>query len=251
MDNFEALEAINEEVVDETDAKKQEKKAAQDKKKTAFIERCKSDAEFLSSLGTLTDTVEVLNSLAHPLEKGLIKGKGSTAEKRVIETVPGIVGYILQNKGTEALEYDTEVFKKVDDKYVGEKVKKVAKPGEKFCLTKKYTTVLASNPQFGLSFANGTMRRGSKKANTPEEEFEAYYFKPSNDIKVNSDEFKKNIGVKGEGENDWGVLDEYLETFGYLCNEEEKTGRTGGRTKVSKQDVNAYFLHSLYTGSAQ
>lgn len=250
MENFENLNDV-ETKVEETDAKKDDRKALTKRKKAAFIKKVQENPEFAAELNTLSDTLEVVNALGHPSVKGVIKGENKPDGSRTLETVMGIVGYTLVNKGTEPLTYLTEVFTKDENgDYVGEQVKRVAKPGESFDLSKKYFTILTSAPAFAFKLANGTVRRGSRTANGVEEEFLSYYFKPNDaDLKVNSDEFKLNIGVKGE-DGTLGVKDKYLESFGFLCNKPEKgSGRSSGNSRtVTQQDIAANYVQSLLNG---
>lgn len=249
MEQFDQLgENLETNVSENQDSKREAKRDAYKKKRDALLDKLKNDPAFAQQLNSLSDTLEVVRALAHPNVKGIIKGEEKEPGKKNLETVPGIVGYTCVNKGTEPLPYYTEVFTKDENgTYVGEVVKRTAQPGEQFDISKYYLTVNTSFPAFSFKLANGNMRRGSKTAHSKEEEIASYYFKPfDEDIKVNSDEFKINIGVKGEDET-WGVQDKYLELFGYLLNEEVKAPRES-KKKLSNQDISANYVQSLLAG---
>lgn len=249
MENFESLNEVETTVEDTKEEKKGVAKSLNKRKKEAFVKKAQDNPQFIEELNRLSDTLEVVNALAHPNIKGVIKGDDAEDGSRTLEPVIGIVGYTLLNKGKEPLKYLTESFKKDENgKYVGEQVERVAKPGEKFILSKKYFTILTSAAAFSFKVANGSVRRGSKKATDIDTELQAYYFKPSDpDLKVNSDEFKVNMGVKG-ADGTIGIKKEYEETFGFVLNEAEGKDKQQSGRMVSTQDIAANYVQALLNG---
>ena len=87
--------------------------------------------------------------------------------------------------------------------------------------------MLTSDPRFSFQLQNGFMKKSSKNipANSLDDELESWYFKPADeDVKVNADSFKVNIGQEVvDGDNTkWIVLPEFEGVFGYLNNSNKK-----------------------------
>lgn len=258
MEQFENLTNIEETVEESGKTKSAEKKELNRKKKEDLLNKIKADPTYSEQVFTKQDNLEVINALAHPNVSSIVRGEDKVQEdgstKRGIEQAIGIVGYKVKNIGDEPVKYTTCVYTKdADGKYEGKEVSRTVEPGETFDIAKKYLTIMLSYPEYSMGVKNGALRRGPATATDSESEFNAYYFKPYDDtIKVNSDEFKLNIGVKG-ADDVWGIKPEYEETFGFVLNTEKKKGgkrSSAGGPSVTNQQIAANYIQSLLNGDA-
>lgn len=254
-----------------TDAKKKEaKKQAKEAKAKAYRQALDAtisqDPDFLSKVFTLSDTVEVVKTLATVSASGLIHNKaGDKTDPKTgkivkdLKPVPLIIGYIFKNVGNAPLSYTTAVWTAgPDGKYVSEVVERVAKPGEEFQLTRQYAAMLVTQPEFSFKIANGTFVESSKKidisageeitADVLKARLEAYYFKFNDaSISVNSDAVKIIIDKKLD-DNKFEVAPKFVETFGYINNGVEKeAGARGSRggSSIDPQVFAANYLNNI------
>jgi len=219
------------------------------------------DPTIISKANRLSDKVAVVNSLTFG-ETGGLKEVERYTEKdengnpiidpktgkpkvvRKIEPKPEIVGYAVMNNSDEAIPYETEVYRKVGDKWVGEKTSKILEPGKVAYLTKYYFTKLSTAPEINFLYANGkcTIKYHVDEASNTVDVDKIYatgYFKLSEPGKsVDDDSFAINIGHKvtdkKTGKTIERVKKEFEETFGFLNNEKEPAVRA---RKVAKEGV--------------
>lgn len=215
--------------------------------KAAFEETLLEEPDIEDKLRSLSDSLEVVNSLGFG-EGGNIVVDKESKERKLIPTSQ-IVGYRVKNVGTEPIKYKTEEWKKGNNgSYESTVVEKEVKPGEQVDLTRQYMTMLCAKPEISLTLANGKVIRGSraKSASTLKEELESYYFRFDRDEKgklkqINDEGVKINVGNKVKGA--WVVKDEFVETFGYLNNADKKTnGGNKKKEQFTKQDMEANYI---------
>jgi hypothetical protein len=229
----------------EATAQNTEKKAKLNAMKAAFKETVQTDPGFTEKLHRLSDSVKVLNTLGYGKGGNIVVDKSAKAAEsgeRQLTQTSQIVGYKLQNIGSEAIEYTTEVWQKgADGKFTSSVVTKSFAPGETIVLSRKYMTMFCAVPEISFTLANGRVSLSSKKAKNFDEELASYYFtfnknEDGTTIQVNDDEVKLAIDV------DNVVKDEYLETFGYLNNPKEARLPKAKGAKVTAQDLAANYV---------
>lgn len=239
-------------VVNDAERKKVEaKENAKQKMKmmrSIIQETIQTDPDFTAKLHTLSQSIEVLNTLGYGTKGNIIEVKKNTDESgRELKPTSKIVGYRLRNVGTESIQYMTEEFAQDETgKWVGTKVEKTFAPGTTIELSRMYMTIFCSKPEISFILKNGTITGGSsKKGASLTEELSSRYFRFSKDengatIPVNDDEVKLAI------DNEDGVIKpEFEATFGYLNNPKETRAR-GSKTKdFTTQDLNANFIRKL------
>lgn len=217
--------------------------------RTELKETINSSPDYTEKLHKLSDSVRVINTLGYGKNGNVIldKAASTSAGKRVLTPTSQIHGYVVENCGSEAIPYTTEVFAKDETgKYVGTKVSKTLAPGERTCLNRKYMTMFCAVPEISFTLENGTMIASSatRSVKNIDDELAAYYFHfnsvDGQTIQVNDDEVKISI----DDEN--GVIKpEYVETFGYLANPKaDKMPKAKGR-KFTSQDLAANFINTL------
>lgn len=231
--------------------------------RNAMKETIASDPQYTNKLRTLSNSLEVVNTL------GTVHGKGNVINdksavgpdgKRVLKPVTTICGYTVKNVGSEAIPYTTEVFAEDPEsgKWVGTVVQKSIAPGETIALTRKYMTMLCAIPEISFTLKNGKIILGSssKKARVKsvDEELSSCYFKFNKDeesgtqIAVNDDEVKLSID-----DADGKVKAEYCETFGFYNNPKERKERKSSGAGFTTQDLAANWINQLIlqNGSVQ
>lgn len=236
-----------------------DKKAKIAAMKKSLIETMNTDPEFTQKLRSLSESLEVVNSLGFGDSGNIIVDTTkSTKEERALTTTSVIVGYRVRNIGSEGIGYQTEVWTKDESgKYVAQMVDRVLAPGAYCDLTREYMTRFCAQPEISFQLANGKVVRGSggkgAKAGL-KEELEAYYFTFSKDAdgnrkQINSDEVKLNVGEKG-ADGKWHVKDEFVETFGYLENAKESTraAKTRDGKGFNASDLAANFVMQMIKG---
>lgn len=260
MDEFAKLDEQNTEVVggNKVDEKKVEKKKKLKQMGDLLKQTINTDPTFVQKLKSLTNDIAVLNTLGFGDSGNIIVDETTKhlpkGERKLINTSQ-IVGYRLVVIGQNPVKYLTEEFSKdAEGKYVGARVEKVAKPGEKFDLSRKYMTIFCSQPEISFQLSNGKVVRGSGdvKPGDLDGELEAHYF-AFNDksIKVNSDSMKLNVAAKkvdkATGTSKWEVKPEFVATFGYLNNAKPagRKGRGPASSKFSPQDLAANYINTL------
>ena len=259
---MEAFETLNEQSAVEVKTGDAEKKAKQ-AQKTAQMndllkDTIKNDPTFVAKLKSLSTNLAVVKSLGFGDSGNIVLDKeNSTKDDRKVIPTSAIVGYRVQNTGSEPVKYLTEEFtKNAEGVFVGNKVEKVLAPGAAADFTRKYMTIFASMPEVSFTFANGAIVRGaaSVKPGDLDGELEAYYFSfADKEIKVNSDEIKLNVGQKvksEEGTDKWIVKPDFEAVFGYLNNAKaaKKGGRTKSENKFTTRDASANYINRLLKG---
>lgn len=226
----------------DTDAKKQKLKMM----KEVLKETINSEPGFTDNLRRLSNSLKVVKTLGYgktgnvKVDKEVEKASG---DRKLVPTSQ-IVGYRIQNIGTEAIEYETEEYKQdASGKFVGTRVTKTLKAGDSCDLTREYMTKLCSRPEISFTLVNGKITSSSRKAKTIKEELSAYYFsfnkaEDGTTIQVNDDEVKVSIDKDGV------VLPEFVETFGYLNNPKEAKSKEKG-SKFTTQDLAANYVRKL------
>lgn len=225
-------------------AAKKEKMASM---KAALKDTIQSSPDFAQKLRTLSNSIEVVNTLGAGKGGNIVVDKSAKADGRQLKPTSQIVGYKVKNVGTEAIEYTTEVFAQdATGKYVGSVVTKTLAPGEVICLSRQYMTMFCAKPEISFTLKNGKIISSSKKnAKTLKEELAAYYFsfnkgENGEGLNVNDDEVKLSV----DDEN--GVVKpEYVETFGYLNNPKEGRAARAKGTKFTTQDLAANFINKM------
>lgn len=269
MENFENFENLDQGTAPATEAPANDTKAAKKKEKIKKMEALLQDTinkqpDIVEKLNSLSDKIEVINTLCFGDSGNLVVDKAKTAEtgERSLVQTSKICGYIVRNNGTEAVSYVTEEYApNGEGKWVGTKVTKTIEPGATVAISRKYMTVFASMPEISFQLANGKIIRSSASSvKSLDDELEAYYFSfADNTVTVHSDDIKINIGKKvkdsNSGEQVWVVKKEYEPTFGYLNNPEEvkaKGGKGGSKKSgFSAQTVAANYIQRLISESAQ
>lgn len=223
---------------------KKEKVAAM---RAALKDTVQTNPNFASSLRRLSKSVRVVNTLGFGKNGNIVVDKNASADTRTLKATSAICGYIIENIGDEAIEYQTEEFKKDETgKFVGTVVKKTLAPGAKAQLTRQYMTMFCAVPEISFTLENGKIVSSSKKnAKTLKEELSAYYFSFNKDengnaLQVNDDEVKLSVD-----DADGKVKPEYELTFGYLNNPKEgRAARVKGQ-KFTTQDLAANYINNL------
>lgn len=224
------------------DAAKKAKTAAM---KAAIKETIQSTPDFAERLRRLSESLKVVNTLGFGTSGNIVVDKASKAEGRTLKPTSQIVGYTIENIGSEAIAYTTEVFAQDETgKFVGSVVEKTLAPGARANLSRKYMTMLCAKPEISFTLSNGKIVASSKKTKTLDEQLSAYYFtfdKDENGYKpeVNDDEVKLSIDVDGV------VKAEYVEDFGYLNNPKEARTPKAKGAKLTVQDIAANYINSL------
>lgn len=250
---FNKEEAVSEVVV-EANSDKAEKKAAKKEQvaemKTLFRETLQQDPSYLERRHTLSGSLKVTKTLGYGTSGNVMVDKEATAkekaenpdsDKKVLKPTGKVVGYTIENVGTEAIKYVTEVFAQDETgKYVGSKVEKTLAPGQQANISRSYLAMLTAKPEFAFKLANGTLvSKGTSKGEL-EDILSKFYFSFDKDlgINVNDDEIKVTIDDEGV------VKPEYVEAFGYLNNPKEKKA-TGTKEKFTTQELMANFVNNL------
>lgn len=265
MDEFSKLDEGTEvtEVQTATSGKDAAKKALLAKMNDAMQETLANDPTYTSRANRLVGSIEVVKSLGWTDTGNIVQEvskKDSPDGKHKVAPEGKIVGYIIKNIGNEDIPVRTEKFHKdpATGRYVGTPVDVTLKPGQTMCLSRVYMTMLAVQPEFSMSFANGSMRASSAKTSLQggnlAEVLQSYYFAFSDStLKVNDPSIKVQIGDKVTGETGvtWVVKPEYAEDFGFLENEKEKAPKKARAKGPDTKQKLANFLNTLIQKGAQ
>jgi len=215
--------------------------------KAALKETVQTNPDFASKLRRLSNSVRVVNTLGYGKNGNIVVDKSASADGRALKPTSAICGYIIENIGSEAIEYTTEDFAQDETgKFVGTVVKKTLAPGQKVALTRQYMTMFCATPEISFTLANGKIVSSSKKnAKTLKEELSAYYFSFNKDengnaLQVNDDEVKLSVD-----DADGKVKPEYVTTFGYLNNPKEGRAARAKGTKFTTQDLAANYINKM------
>jgi hypothetical protein len=237
--------AVSEAPAVEAGAQSSEKKAKLQAMKSALRDTVQSNPEFAEKLRRLSASLKVVNTLGYGAGGNIVLDKNSKGGDRQLKPTSQIVGYSVQNIGSEAIEYTTEVWTKGEDgKYTSQVVSKTFAPGETINLTRQYMTMFCAQPEISFTLSNGKIVASSRKgAKSLKEELSSYYFsfnKGDDDaIRVNDDEVKLAVDVDGV------VKPEYTETFGYLNNPKETRAAKAKGKQFTTQDLAANYIATL------
>jgi hypothetical protein len=239
---FNNTEVVTNDAV-ESSAKKEKVQAM----KAALKETVQTQPDFAKKLRRLSNSIKVVNTLGHGKDGNIVVDKSVAGEGRALKATSAICGYIIENIGSEAIEYTTEEYTQDETgKYVGTVVKKTLAPGDKVALTRQYMTMFCAQPEISFTLANGKIVSSSKKnAKSIKEELSAYYFSFNKDdngnaIQVNDDEVKLSVD-----DADGKVKPEYVTTFGYLNNPKEGRAARAKGAKFTTQDLAANYIHKM------
>ena len=220
------------------------KKEAKEKAKEAnkelmkgYSEDVKENPELKDRAGIWQDFVELTHTCGYGNGGNLIQTKKATSKDsndRELGYTSKIVGYGLTNVSEDIeMPYTTEVYSRNDEgEIVSEIVDKVLKPGEEVLLTKKYTAIFLTKPEFSMIIKNARLSK-INLADTADFDgmLSRSVMKFNNKVtnkKVNDDDVKINISeVSGTHEktkkngstetiNDYKVQEKYFEVFGGL-----------------------------------
>jgi hypothetical protein len=255
---FESMDAMAPAAAAPVPADNSAKKQKLEQMKQAFRETVNSDPTFTQRINALSQSLKVVNSLGWGDSGNIIVDREkSTKEARALASTSVIVGYRVQNVGTTPVTYKTEAWTRDESgKYVAQKVEKVLAPGASADLNRMYMTMFCAQPEISFQLANGKVIRGSGNKASKDDikaELEAYYFTFDKElgIQINSDEVKLNVGQKG-ADGKWTVKPEFAETFGYLENAPERTGRAKREAapKISSAALAANYVNKLMEDAA-
>lgn len=232
--------------------------------KDELHEAVSKDPSLMERAQSMSNSVEVVNSLSFGADGNIVVDKEATAQrtdgKKSLVKTSAIVGYRLKNIGETPIKYQTDVYSKDENGvYVASRTEKTAQPGETFDLARADVTAFACQPEFSFTFANGKVTRGSGKNNGDlKAELEAYYFRfnPDKDgvtKQINDDEVKLNVGEKIEDPetktDKWVVKAEFVETFGFLNNvqpkAEKKKKKAGSKSNINAQILSANHVRMM------
>lgn len=250
-DLFEDLENTMKDGFDTEQTSEQDKKERAKVMKMEFEDALLADPEMSNKLRSLSDSVQVENSLGFGDKGNIIVDK--TKEERTLIETSQIVGYRVKNIGSQPIKYQTEEWKLGEDGlYESTKVEKELAPGGVVDLTRKYMTIFCARPEISFTLANGKIIKGSgaKTAKTFDSELESYYFRFNKDEngvqkQINDDDVKLNVGKKVGDE--WVVKSKFVSTFGYLNNPapDNKGERRSSKEKYTRQDMEANLINKL------
>lgn len=245
---------------DGVDTKKEVRNAAQKEADQALVdclkERIAKNPEFLSTVKTMSSSLEVVHTLTYSDKGNLVVDKVATAEKgkRTLKPVPAIVGYEIKNVGDQPIPYKTAVCTKgADGVYTEAPTDAVLNPGETAFITRQYMTMLTAAPEFSFELANGKIVKGSGTSNAGKnirEQLESYYFAFKEKGKsVNDDTVVMPVAdLVGDK---WVIKSEFEATFGFLNNPVKSSAATKStRTRKSaseKIDRSACLANFVYT----
>lgn len=228
----------------------------------AMQETLATDPTYAQRANRLRNAIEVVNTLGFSNNGTVVldqSAKDSPDGKRKLSPEGQIVGYIIKNVGDEAIPVTTEKYTKDDatGRWVANQVEVTLQPGATMALARKWMTVLATQPEFSMQFANGTMAHSSTKFDESDLTalLESYYFSFNDPaMKVHDPAVKVQIGEKTMGDTGetWVVKAQYAEDFGFLNNKPEKAAKkTRAAGPDSKQKVANYLQTLIRNGGVQ
>lgn len=247
-------ESVNSVNNDKDAARKAARKEANQALVDCLKERIAKNPDFLSTVKTMSSSLEVLHTLTFSDKGNLVVDKVATAEKgqRTLKTVPAIVGYEVKNVGDQPIPYKTAVCTKgADGVYTEAPTDAVLNPGETAFLTRQYMTMLTAAPEFSFELANGKIVKGSGASRTGKsvrEQLEAFYFAFKEAGKsVNDDSVVMPVGER-VGDK-WVVKPEFEATFGFLNNPKPVAakGTRARKSDAEKIDTSTYLANFVYT----
>lgn len=243
-----------------------EKKSRKSADEVALEENLKqtvaTDEEYVKEHGTLSDSIEVLNTLGFSDVGDQIfdKAASEAAGSRKLAAVGRIVGYIVKNNSKQAIPYTTyQCTKKADGTgYDAQEVQATLAPGKKAILSKRHLIIMASQPAISFKLANAVLRKApnQKIVGAKPEDVENLFFlafekgEDGKSVSVHSDKVKKQIGEKN-ADGKWLVKPEYAEVLGFVENEKVKEARVKGAAgpKYTSRDAQALYVAKLFSNT--
>jgi len=209
---------------DKKEIKKAEKKKFLESAIQEYQRVVSENPEIKQIAGTLAGKLEVVKALTYT-DQGGLKLAGVEGNTRKLVPKSEIVGYIVKNLSDQPVQYTTMdwVLDPATGRWEGEKVRRVLQPGESVALSKKYFTLLASDPAILFKFSNGDCR--IRFSEDPQKVLTSGYFVRSDDKSVNDEDFSERIDIKRkdkDGKDVYIIKKEYERVFGFLNNKPEK-----------------------------
>lgn len=257
MENFEDAFQDEKETVAKVATEGNTKPSASSFKQT-YARFLASHPDVEAKRGSLSSSLEVVNSLGFGPDNGNIivdEELTKTSGKRKVKGVTKIVGYTVKNVSKAPINLVTEKYAQDGNGvYVGTTTIVTVAPNETIDLARKYVGLNAVRPEFGEVFSNGIVVFRTKSQITDLElnkllNSTSFRFDPKLNLKINDDSIKIQIGEKVDDK--WVVTKDYVETFGFLMNEEVKTSSSSkGKDKskgkgVSDIEAKAYEIYNL------
>lgn len=256
MDNFD--QAFNSTIAEDTpvvETKKKRSKSNMSALKQAYSQHIAASPEAAAKRGSLRGAIEIVQSLGYGEANGNIivdRTRKEQSGERVLKGVTKIVGYTVKNVSSAPINMVTEKYVNENGVYVGTPCVETLAPGATMSLSRKYFGLNGVRPEFGESFANGSLVLRTKNQITEMElneilETSSFRFNPELNIQVNDDSVKVQIGHKED--DGWKVNDEYVETFGFLMNEAPKASKgkksSGSGNGVSDIEAKAHDIFKM------
>lgn len=211
---------------------------------------------------SLSDSIEVIDTIGFG-NKNIKYSKSykdmQSDGAKTIEYCPSVVGFVIKNVGNTAIPYKTMEYKLNAEtkKYVGTEVDKELKSGDTAIISRRYFTMLVSNPEFSFKVKNGKVSRGNStqkimkslvgKELTNEDKFkllDSYKFEFDADTGRRTYDFGIVLGVKGED-----IEEKYLKTFAYLAETSKKKKTAKKSNKPDANTVSAFALNEMLKGN--
>ena len=187
-----------------------------------------------------TDTgsiVETAKAIGKKGEPGYVPHKVSPSAKNV--------GYVIQNTGVEAIEYDSSECELVNGQYVVKPVKAVLQPGESAPIRRTDLTKLLAREEYSFEASNGKLKAlpSATTAKDTVDKLNGYTFSFTEGSVLDR---QIQIGIKG-ADGKWSVATEYKTLFGDEENEKPAAVRAGRTksTKVSGAAKEANYIRRL------
>ena len=226
--------------------------------RVAYAKYIASHPEVGARKGSLSSSLEITRVLGYGEPNGNIIHDANATKatgKRKLVGVTAIVGYVVRNRGNVPMKIKTEKFvKDQNGLYVGTPCEEVLAPGAEMQLSRKYFAMNGVKPEFGANFYNGILVLRDKADITTRDvnetlEKASFRFDKENGLQVHDDAVKDQIGTKASGS--WQVLDNYVETFGYLMNAKTKvSGSKKAKSKVPGDlEVAAHLIYNQLKGA--
>lgn len=243
-------------------SEKKSKKSADD---IALAENLKqtvaTDEEYTKIHGTLSESVEVINTLGFSDAGDQIfdKEASEAAGSRKLAPVGRIVGYVVKNNSKQPIPYTTyQCTKKANGEgYDAKEVQATLAPGKTAVVSKRHLIIMAAQPAISFKLANAVLRKApnQKIVGAKQEDVENLFFlafekgEDGKSVSVHSDKVKKQIGEKN-ADGKWFVKPEYADVLGFVENEKPKAVRVAGEKgpKYTSRDAQALYVSKLFSG---
>lgn len=268
--DFSSLEGQETEVTQAPAVVGKSEKAKEDAKEVVkvFANKLQNDEGLKQSLFTASNSIRIVNTCGYgdasglvAVSKGVKNAETGKIEGRKVAGTSAVVGYIIENVGSEAITFTTGVWtKNAEGIYEEQVIQDTINPGEKKPITRKYLAMLGCRSEFSFQFENGRLigKGAVTKINSGEsldKVLSSYYFNFSDGAHtVHDDEVKvaiadkKEVNINGETTSRWECKAEYAPTFGFLDNPAKKAARTKAKkekiTGITQAAV-ANFLDEL------